>query len=344
MGLTPEYRIIANGADATATIRERFMSLSFTDEAGLESDTLEIVLADNQPENPIQMPDTGAELELFLGYDGEAQRIGLFIVDEIEISGWPGEMVIRANAAPFDTSKGGKANLQSQKTRKWDAGTTLGALVKKIANEHGLEPAVSKSLAGIALPHLAQSDESDGHFLVRLARKYDAVVKPAGGKLIMAKKGEGSTVSGQPLPAVTLKPEDVTEFSMRLARREASGSVVAAWHQSKKAQRHTVTVGEGEPVTRLRMQYSTRDMALAAAQAEMDKRARGETSLSITLPGRPDLVAEAPLELEGFRDGVAGSWIIKRVAHELGPDGYVCSIEGEAPNSASASKVTEATD
>lgn len=343
MGLTPEYRIIANGADATAKIRERFVSLSFTDEAGTESDTLEIVL-DDDAASPIEIPETGAELELFLGYDGQAQRMGLFVVDQVELTGWPAQMTIQAKAAPFDKSKGGKANLQSQKTRSWAAGTKLGDLVKKIAGEHGLEPAVSSSLASIVLPHLAQSDESDGHFLVRIARKYDAVVKPAGGKLVLAKQGEGKTASGEALPAVTLKPGDVDSYSMTRAKREASGSVVASWHEPKSAKRHTVTVGEGEPVTRLRMQYQTRDMAMAAARAEMDKRARGESTVTLTLPGRADLMAEGPLTLEGFRDGIAGSWLIKRVSHELSGDGYSCTVEGETPNSSEAPKITEATD
>lgn len=46
-----------------------------------------------------QIPATGAELELALGYDGELVRVGGFVVDEIEISGWPGELVVRARAA-----------------------------------------------------------------------------------------------------------------------------------------------------------------------------------------------------------------------------------------------------
>ena len=46
-----------------------------------------------------QIPATGAELELALGYDGELARVGGCVVDEIEISGWPGELMVRARAA-----------------------------------------------------------------------------------------------------------------------------------------------------------------------------------------------------------------------------------------------------
>ncbi|USI86870.1 hypothetical protein LZ086_00110 [Acinetobacter johnsonii] len=55
----------------------------------------------------------------------------------------------------------------------------------KIAREHGLEPIVSKSVSALKLPHFDQSDESDLNFLLRIAKRYDAVCKPAGGKLLL---------------------------------------------------------------------------------------------------------------------------------------------------------------
>ena len=343
MGLTPNYRVVANSADITDAIAGRLSTMRFTDEAGVDSDALEIVLADTDPDNPIQMPPTGAELELFLGYDGASQRMGLFVVDEIELGGWPGEMTIRARAAPFLNSKGGKANLQTQKTRSWAKGTTLGAIVKKVASEHGMTGMCAASLASIALPHLDQSDESDLHFLLRVAKKYDGVVKPSNGKLVVAKRGETKSVSGEQLSTVTLTPSDVKGFRVTLARREDSGSVVASYHDAKKAKRHTVTVGTGEPVTRLRMQHSTKDMALAAAKAELAKRGRAKVKVSLVLEGDPAICAEAPLTLVGFRDGVPASLVITRVEHALDKSGgYVCSVEAELPNSTGQQSVAEA--
>ena len=340
----PEFRLLANQADITATIQDRLVSLRFTDAAGLESDVLEIVLADHDPLQPIQMPPTGAELELFLGYDGLAQRMGLFVCDEVELAGWPGEMTIRARAAPFDTSKGGKQNLQTQKTRSWPKGTKLGDMAKKIAKEHGMEAAVAKSLASIALPHIDQADESDLHFLGRVAKKYDAVVKPAGGKLVLAKKGETKSVSGEQLPAVALVPTDVSRFRVVMSKRETAGMVVAYWHAVKQAKRNEVKVGQGEPVSRLKMYYPTKEMALAAARSELQRRERGKVTVSLTMPGRTDLVAEAPLTLAGFRDGVNGEWVITRVEHSLDSGGYSCTVEAETPNSGDQANVEEVAD
>lgn len=333
MGLRPQYRVVANSRDITQAIAERLISLRCTDETGIQSDVLEIVLADNDPRKPIDVPASGAELELFIGYDGKLQRVGMFVFDELEMAGWPGEMVIRARAAIYDASKGGKSQLQTQKTRSWPKETKLGDMVSKMAKEHGLQPAISGSLAAIALPAIAQTDESDLHFLTRVAKRYDAMVKPAGGKLVVAKRGETKTLGGAPLPKITLKPQEVSRWRVVQSKRETAGQVVAYWHAVKQARRHSVQVGSGEPVTRLKMYYPTQEMALAAARAELDRRARANRTLSLTLPGRETLLAESPLTLIGFRDGVDGEWIITRVEHAFDSGGYVCNVEAETPNS-----------
>jgi phage protein D len=109
--------------------------------------------------------------------------------------------------------------------------------------------------------------------------------------------------------------------------------VVAYWHAVKEAKRNEVKVGTGEPVSRLKMYYPTQEMALAAARSELDRRERRKVTVSVTLPGRTDLVAEGRLILKGFRDGVNGEWSIKRAEHTLGDGGYVTTVEAETPNS-----------
>lgn len=330
----PVYRLVANGGDITAKIQERLMSLNLSDSTGYESDMLEFTLADDEPMNPIQMPETGAELELFLGYDLMTQRMGLFIVDEVELAGWPGTMTIRARAATYDKSKGGKTDLQTQKSRSWTAGTTFGDMIKKIAEEHGMEAAVAASMAKIVLPHIDQADESDLNLLLRIAKKYDGVVKPSGGKITVTKRGEGKTASGEELPKITLNATDCTAFRLTSQKRENAGTVVATYQLTKKAARYEVKVGEGEPVKRIGKHYPTKEMALDAAKAELAKRQRNQVTVSVSMPGDPSLAAECTLVLAGFREGVDGEWLITRVDHRLDDGaGYACDVEATKPNS-----------
>lgn len=333
LNIRPDYRVIANRQDITDTIRDRFKSLRLTDEAGSTSDTLELTLADHIPDRPIAVPPTGAELEVSIGYDGVVRQMGLFVVDEIELSGPPNEVVIRARAAPYTSSTGGKSDLQTQKTRSWKAGTTVGALVRKIASEHGLEPVVSSSLASIRLPHTDQSSESDMNLLVRLAKRYDAIAKPGGGRLMFVVRGASQTASGSSMQAITLAPGDVSSWRVTQTKRNGAGTVVAYYRSVGEAKRKEISVGSGDPVRRLRMGYKDQDSARAAAEAEQRMRARSSNSLAVEMPGNPDLVAEATVTMEGFREGVDGEWLAKRVEHYIGSRGYRTNVEGERPNS-----------
>ncbi|MDO5058089.1 MAG: contractile injection system protein, VgrG/Pvc8 family [Lautropia sp.] len=331
-GVRPAWQLLANRADITALVAERLVSLRYTDEAGLASDVLEIALADHVPDAPIRLPASGAELELSLGYAGALTRVGLFVVDELEMGGPPDVMTIRARAAPFERSRGGLSQLQTQKRRAWPKGTRLAEVVRKVAAEHGLQPVIGAGLEDIRLPHLDQLDESDINFLVRVAGRYDALVKPAGGRLVLAKRGQAKSASGQVLPAVVLAPDEVSSWRVSITRREQSGTVVAYWHATRQSRRHEVQVGEGEPVFRIKRYYPSLDMAKAAAHAEMDRRVRRQATLSLTMPGRMEVQAEGRVVLAGFREGVDGEWIVTRAEHSLDASGFSSSIEGERAN------------
>lgn len=328
----PAFRITANTADITPLIEERVKSLTVTDESGYTSDTLELVLEDSDPLNPIEIPPTGAELEVWLGYSDNLQRVGLYIADEVELGGWPGEMTIRGRAAPYESSKGGKSDLQTQKTRSWVKGTKLGDMVSKIAKEHSLQPAVSASLKSVTLPHFDQTDESDLSFLSRVGRKYDALVKPGGGRLALVKRGESKTASGDDMPAISLDATDCSRWSLNRSTRDADGTVVAYYHNRGEAKRKSVTVGSGDPVRRLRHNFPDQASAKKAAQGELDKRSRRKNKLALTMPGDPTLAAEATLTLMGFRAGVPTEWLVTRVSHQFTTgQGYSCDVEAELP-------------
>ena len=182
--MTPAYRVLADDNDITTAIRHRLLSLRVTDEAGYQSDAVEIQLDDRS--NKIALLRKGVKLDVALGYEeiGLA-AMGLFAVDEIELNGPPDAFTIRAKAADM------RGSLKQHKTRSWDQ-TTIGSLVAAIAAEHGLESRVGETLASVAIEHIDQTEESDLNLLTRLSKQYDAVAKPAGGSLlfVLARRSE----------------------------------------------------------------------------------------------------------------------------------------------------------
>lgn len=334
MGLTafrPTFRVTVDGEDVTSILAARLSSLRLTDSAGVESDSLEITLTDHMPIARLEIPPTGAEIRVALGYLFAAKDMGLFIADSVEVEGPPDQMRIRATASVHGATTGGKTALTEQKTRSWDAGTTIATLVETIAGEHGLEPGVSESLAAVGLPHIDQIDESDLNLVTRIARDYDAIAKPGGGRLVMAKRGESLTVAGEAMPTVALRPPQVTRWRFRQSLRASAGQVVASYRDQDAAEDVEVTAGDGTPIKRLRQRHPDEASAQAAADAEFNRAKRAGTQLSIELPGDPDLVAEGRVVLAGFRPGVNGEWLVTRVVHSIDSGGYRCSVTAEIP-------------
>ncbi len=80
-----------------------------------------------------------------------------FTVDEIEHSGSPDRLIIRARSADF------RETLNVRREKSWHK-TTVGEVVKEIATRHSLKVAIGKDVAAQALDHLDQTNESDASF------------------------------------------------------------------------------------------------------------------------------------------------------------------------------------
>lgn len=186
--MTPDFTVMAAGIDITGQIRDRLVSLTVSDAAGVKSDTVEIVLDDRG--GAVELPMPGAPLIVAMGYrETFLMPMGMYISDEIGLSGWPQTITLRGKAANL----GG--TLKEQKSRSWDK-KTLKEIVETIAGEHGLTPKVTADLGAIKFEHLDQTEESDIHFLNRIARDHDAMATVKAGALVLMARGRGLTVSG----------------------------------------------------------------------------------------------------------------------------------------------------
>lgn len=322
--MTPLLHILANRQDITAAVRDRLLSLKVSDRAGLHTDAVEIRLDDR--EGRLEIPKKGAELDISIGYKEQGLvKMGLYTVDEIELSGPPDTLIIRAKAANM------RSTLKEHKTRSWDK-TTLGRLVSTIAREHRLRPRISQPLSVIDIPHLDQTAESDLHLLTRLAKQYDAVTKPAGGFLLFVPKGEARSATGKTIPPVSINRKQTSDYRATMADRGKYQAVLAHWHNVATGVRTPVQVGDGKPVYTLRHSYSDAATAQSAARGKLDALSRGLVTANLTLKhGNPLIAAESKLTLSGFRPGINGDWVVTQVNHEISDSGYSTRVEAETP-------------
>jgi phage protein D len=329
--MKPIWKVTANGTDITAACAKRLLSLTVTDEAGIASDTIVLTL-DNR-DLAIAAPRKGAKLECWMGYEEAGMvHMGLFVVDELAVSGPPHTLTINGKAANM------RQDMKAQKTRGW-SGITIGDLVKTIAAEHGLNPVVAPALASIAISNLAQTNENDMALLTRIAKTYDAVAKPMAGRLLFLPRGEAKSATGRSMPTVTLEPGDLRTYTATRADRSKFGRVVAQWHNPATGQPETLTVGSGEgPTLSIRQKYPDADQARRAALAKMNTLARGLGTFSgDVVPGRPSLGSGGKMVVSGLGDIASGTWVITRVVHRLDKSGGLTTrLDGEPPKGAAA--------
>lgn len=320
-----DFQIIADGADVTAQFRDRLVGISITDEVGYKSDAAKIEVDDR--DNLVALPTTGATLEIALGYVNDLTQLGRFIVDDVSGKIGPDTISIGAKAADM------LSGIWAPKTRSWHD-VNINDIVAKIAGENDLKSQVSDSLKTTFYKYIAQTSESDLNLLTRLAKNLDALAKPAGGSLLLVKRGESKTADGSDLPVFTIDRSEMSSGSWKLPGRTKYNRVTAEWAENGSATVHQVHAGAGKPVHKLRERFSNNAEPQRAADAALGKAKRGTATISIQIVGfRGDLMAEAKVNFTGIKPEMTGEWLITRVQHQLGSS-LVTSFDAERDHEA----------
>lgn len=320
--MTPSIRIEVNGADVTARVRDRLISMRVSDEAGFVSDSLELIIDDRGRE--LAMPEQGAEIDLWLGIGllGNWYQ-GKFKVDETGYSWPPLGLSIRAKGADMLTS------LKAKKSRSWHE-VSVNQIISTIAADHNLQPRVDEQLGGEIIEHIDQTEESDLHFATRLAKERDAVAKPVNRYFVFVPKGEAKSATGQPIDKHDVYLTGMISGDFLAAQRGRYKKVIAYWHDQDRGERREAPVGDGEPVKRIRHNYPNEELAFRAAEAEYRRLQRGKATLNLQLCGRPEIAAESRIIVHDFKPEIDGEWSVHRVEHSYDNSGLVTSLETEA--------------
>lgn len=327
--MRPDFRIEVNGIDKTRIFQDRLLSLEVVDNAGMEADTLMLRFDDRGYALPL--PAFGEELKLWLGYIGEDTElvyVGLFTVDESTVNLSPKTLSISAKSADMMES------LKVPHTQSWHE-VGLADIAGTIAQKHGLRLRIDERLQSVSYPHVDQSEESDLHFLTRLVRDVDAMVKVADAALIIVPNGTGKAASGQALPRKTLAYSELLPGgSVNQKGRSRFRGAQCQWRDVAKAATETVQVGSA-PFYEIREPAASEDLAYQKAVAKQRQLQRGEGSINVSIGGDTSYAAGMVIDLDdGFKPDLVGSeWFLLRVVHRYeSGSGFVTSIEGEVPN------------
>jgi hypothetical protein len=320
--------VLDNGVDLSSRINPRIIDLTLTEKRGDEADTLDLTIHNH--DGQLAPPKVGAVLKLALGWEtgddvlpGMVDK-GSFRVDEVERSGPPDIITIRARSADLT------GDYRTRRTRSW-VDTTLGAIIQAIAGENGFSSRITGELAAIPIKAIEQAGKSDMAFVRDLGRRYDAVATVKAGTLIFMPLGSSTTPSGKALPTLRLTKVDGWNWTFRHEERTGADGISAEYHDQDAGRRKTVTTGGSKP-KKLKKVYASKADAEKAAKSAADKAKRTAYSFTYDLAfGDPAITPSMPVQLQGWDSEIDGmKWLVGEVTTRFGAGGLVTAIKLES--------------
>ncbi|ENN93160.1 phage late control protein D [Bartonella vinsonii subsp. berkhoffii str. Tweed] len=298
---------------------QRLLNATITDHAGNEADRFEAEFDDRG--NDLEVPQSNSALQVIFGYENSISAfMGRFVVESVvSIGGSDGE-ILRLCGKSASMRK----ELKEQTSEHFDH-KTVGEIVETLAKRHDYQAKISPQFTHKTLPYVIRTDQSAVDFLTRLADRMQA--------RFLIKDNKFLFLSGDNLPVLELHKHDCSSWEFTLEPRTQYGSVESTYFDRSQGKQLSVkycTNLQG-PTRRLRGCYPCKEEALAAAASESDRLCRSMGSGSLSLEGRPEIMADQPLILQGFRKQINGPWKAATVTHRYEKQsGYTTDITLEA--------------
>ncbi len=318
-----------SGLNLADRISPRLLGLSLSEKREDDADELNLTLSNT--DGALAIPRSGVRLSLAMGWESGADvPLGLvdkgsFTVDEIELSGEPEVISIRARSADLTGA------LRKRETRTW-RDTTLGSMLGEIAARHSRQLQVAPDLAQRTIDVIEQEGKSDMAFVRDLGKRYDAVATWKDNFLLFLPIGSSATAGGTALPRVIITRRDGWSWTFREGQRENYKGAEAQWYDADSGRRRTVKVdGPATPTEpaedgeepraaptepkKLKRVYASEAEARQAAEATASRAARSPYEFTYNMAiADPAVQPDTPVTLAGWNSLIDGiDWLVKEI-------------------------------
>jgi phage protein D len=323
MAWTVEWKVFVDGEDITSAMQPFLMKISISDKDGSASDTCSLELDDSGGQ--LKLPAEGAGVQVYL------QGISAFTgkVDSVRSKGARGGgRTLSVGAKGFDA----KGKVKEPQSHHMDD-ATLQQFLDKAAKGAGLTGVViDPAFASIARDYWSANSESFLHLGQKLARELGGTFKIRGDKAVLAKRGEGLSAAGQPLPTVvgiapppTATTGNVINWDIApLEGRAKFARTKARYFDRASASFKEVEIETGieaEATSEVRNAFADEDQAKAVAEGRKSNSEREGGQGSVELDLDVTAQAEGTFILTGARPGIDGSYRISGVDHKADRSG-----------------------
>lgn len=318
----PQITVTVDGKPVAGAFFESLVSLTVNDLEGIQSDSIDLVF--NDPAPHFDQPRRGALVEVRLRSE-EHVFLGAYIINRVTMKCLPYTIAVRGHSADL------RSEMKSSKTKHWD-NKTVKQIVAEKASDHGLEARISDRVSGHRYEWIGQQDESDLHFLERLAKRHGALFTIKNGTLLWLERGKGLTADGNSVPPAIIPATSIVLGTCQVSETDVDryAKVKAYWQDRLGAKRQEVVVdadpeASGEHV--LRDPFSSKAEAERAAKAAAQEIIRGLIETGCSVVGRPDLMAGQPISYLGVRTHVDGrAFILSKVTHSFSKTGGLKTV------------------
>lgn len=316
--------------DISADLAPHLVGFSYTDHASGKADDLQITLDDREGLwRGAWFPDKGAMLTASLivkNWDKleEEQELplGTFEIDEIECSGAPYTVTIKAVSVPESTSLRGQ-----DKTRAWEK-TTLKTIAADISGGAGLS-LLYESAEDPKYDRREQTEQSDLSFLQKLCNDAGLSLKVTAGQIVIFDDSKYETMD--PVMTITRNESNILKFSATSSLRDTYSACRVKYHNARKKQDVDYTfTPPNKPATGKTLVINEKVASIAEAETLAKKKLREknkeEVKVSMTLPGSILLVGGVTVKISGWGK-FDGKYFTEQGNHDAGGSGYTTKVD-----------------
>lgn len=312
-----------NGAAVTSQMLGSKTTVTYTDVASGEADSLDIEINDCRRQWIIAwLPMLGDSLTAKIKLtdwqqEGDNRQLdcGLFLLDDFAFSGWPVIGKISAVSTPANT-----AFRETQRSKNWEQ-VTIREIAREIAGRVGIKLLWEVQGNDFIIGSIEQNKQTDCDFLMSLCDTYGLSLKIYANQLVIFDR----EAYKEKAAALTISEEDIISWSWQktLAGTYTGGELNYTDQLSGKE--ITAKVGSGPRLLKVSARAENQGDAERRIKAAVNTANHGATSLRITIMGNACLAAGQCVTVVGL-GRLSGKYYINRITHHIG-GGYTMDME-----------------
>ncbi|WP_294348502.1 contractile injection system protein, VgrG/Pvc8 family [Prosthecochloris sp.] len=321
----PGWILEYEGKDITKDVSPYILNITYSDVLKGEADHLDIRLEDrNHQWKNGWWPQKGDNVRLAIGYNDEALvNCGVFQVDEVELSGPPDTVNLRALSA------GVKEALRTENTAAYE-NKTLQEIAEEIAGKHGLTLIgdVSEEKAKRRPRRITQRNEHDLTFLRRLGESEGVIFTVKDEQLVWH---DMSLLDSKEIMMTINRMLDTSSYRFR-SKTDLIYKACEVWYHDPQTKKVITHIQQAEGVTtgdtlKLYDRCESKADAIVKAKAALRNRNGSQIEGTVSMPGAPRLAAGGNVVMVGF--GVLdGTYQVVKARHSMTRGGgYTTDID-----------------